>query len=252
MWNKTRFYFLASLLILLCFPTLSFSDPFSLARGFFYSHQYEKAAECYAKELGSLKRPNAEINYRIGLCYYLMGDVDRSQKFWGNAKKENPGIFEGRNFRISSNAMAPQLITGDHILVDNEFYKFKKILRGDVILFLYPLDTNKTFIKRVIGLPGDKIEMQGKKLYINDIEFRDIYATYSKPVKDKQHFGPVEVPKDCYFVLGDNRDHSYDSRFWGFVHKDLIFGKALVIYFSSPERYSLEKSRPSRAGKIIR
>ena len=104
MCNKTRFYFLASLWILLCYPSVSFSDTFSLARGFFYSHQYEKAAECYAKELGSLIRPNAEINYRIGLCYYLMGDVDRSQKFWGNAKKENSGIFKGRSFRISSKA----------------------------------------------------------------------------------------------------------------------------------------------------
>ena len=148
--------------------------------------------------------------------------------------------------------MEPTLLVGDHILVNKFIYGIKipfvhKTLipikepgREDVIVFIYPVDKSKDFIKRVIGLPGDTIEMTGEKIYINGEPFHDRHGVYLETAHRKSNpgnpprFGPVTVPPGHVFVMGDNRDHSYDSRFWGFVSLDAIKGKAFVIYWSWP------------------
>ncbi len=158
--------------------------------------------------------------------------------------------FVVQAFKIPSGSMEPTLLIGDHLLVSKFIYGTKipftdiKVLplkepeRGDVIVFIYPVDPSKDFIKRVIGLSGDKVEVINKKVYVNDKPIEDIHAHHAdnliipKGSESRDNFGPVTVPKDSLFVMGDNRDRSYDSRFWGFVNKSEIKGKAFIIYWS--------------------
>lgn len=110
--------------------------------------------------------------------------------------------------------------------------------REDIIVFKYPKDESKDFIKRVIGLPGDTVEVRNKEVYVNEKLIDDTYAIHRddngpfRAVPKRDNYGPVSVPLDSYFVMGDNRDRSLDSRFWGFVHFSKIKGKAFIIYWS--------------------
>jgi signal peptidase I len=155
--------------------------------------------------------------------------------------------FVVQAFKIPSGSMEPTLLVGDHILVNKFIYGIKlpyfqttlipisTPARGDIIVFIYPEDRSKDFIKRVIGIPGDKIQMQDKQILINGKPFDDKHGYYDERAGNtNRSFGPVVVPKDQYFVMGDNRDHSMDSRFWGFVPSEDIKGKAFIIYWSWP------------------
>lgn len=155
--------------------------------------------------------------------------------------------FVVQAFKIPSGSMEPTLLVGDHILVNKFLYGIKlpyvqttlipisEPKRGDIIVFIYPEDKSKDFIKRVIGIPGDKIQLQGRQIFINDQLFEDRHGYYDeKAGNPNRSFGPVVVPKDHYFVMGDNRDHSLDSRFWGFVPSTSVKGKAFIIYWSWP------------------
>ena len=149
-------------------------------------------------------------------------------------------------YKIPSGSMMPTLVVGDHILVNKFIYGVKipylrktiipvtQPKRGDVIVFMFPLDKSKDFIKRVIGLPGDEIEIIGRKVYINGKLYKDEHAYYDNDKVQPQRFGPVKVPEWGLFVMGDNRNHSYDSRFWGFVPLSYVKGKAMIIYWSWP------------------
>ena len=171
-------------------------------------------------------------------------------------------------FKIPSGSMIPTLKIGDHILVNKFIYGTKlpftdRIIiplrrpnRGDIIVFKFPDDEKKDFIKRVIGLPGDLVEIKGKKVYINGSPIDDSYAVHSDPmlypsgIQPRDNFGPLTVPQDSYFVMGDNRDFSLDSRYWGFVKLNKIKGKAFIIYWSwnGEERWL----RWERIGMLIR
>ncbi len=178
-------------------------------------------------------------------------------------------------FKIPSGSMIPTLRIGDHLLVnkfvygpripftDTRLFTGAEPKRGDIIVFKYPENETKNFIKRVVGLPGDKIEIKNGVLFINDqpvaVKEKGVYNDqdekalspfYPKPelleeqlgiVKHQilylhtqtgYDFGPVLVPKDSAFVMGDNRDNSQDSRVWGFVRMNKILGKAFIIYWS--------------------
>jgi signal peptidase I len=146
-------------------------------------------------------------------------------------------------FKIPSGSMKPTLLVGDHILVNKFIYGIKlpftdKILiplsepeRGDVVVFKFPLDTRKDYIKRVIGLPGDRVQLVNKQLLINGQPTKDPHASYSMN-GNMRMFGPVTVPSGHLFVMGDNRDESSDSRVWGFVPRPYLKGKAFLIYWS--------------------
>lgn len=154
--------------------------------------------------------------------------------------------FVVQAFKIPSGSMEPTLLVGDHILVNKFIYGVKlpfirktiipiqQPRRNDVIVFIYPKDPSKDFIKRVIGLPGDRIEMLGHSIYINGKLFRDKHGVYTTSPDSSARFGPVIVPQGHLFVMGDNRDHSYDSRFWGFVPLASVKGKAFIVYWSWP------------------
>ncbi len=151
--------------------------------------------------------------------------------------------FVVQAFKIPSGSMKPTLLVGDHILVNKFIYgvkipftdkvlvKISKPERGDVIVFKYPLDTSKDYIKRVVGLPGDTVELANKQLRINGSPIEDPHASYSIQ-GNLRKFGPVTVPAGHLFVMGDNRDESSDSRVWGFVPISYLKGKAFLIYWS--------------------
>lgn len=156
--------------------------------------------------------------------------------------------FVVQAFKIPSESMKPTLLVGDHILVNKFIYGIKLPFfqttlipigspdRGDIIVFIYPEDESKDYIKRVIGLPGDKLQIQGKQIFVNGLAFEDKYGRYDDRVGNsiRPPEGKWDVPKGHYFVMGDNRDHSADSRFWGFVPSQNIKGKAFIIYWSWP------------------
>lgn len=153
-------------------------------------------------------------------------------------------------FKIPSGSMIPTLQIGDHILVNKLAYgirvplwghylmDFGKVQRGDVIVFIFPEDRSKDFIKRVVAVAGDTVEIRGKKIYINGQQVQDPYAHFEGDdpqnllPASRDDFGPTKVPENHLFVMGDNRDRSYDSRFWGFVNLDDVRGKAFLIYWS--------------------
>jgi signal peptidase I len=161
--------------------------------------------------------------------------------------------FVVQAFKIPSGSMEPTLLVGDHILVNKFIYGIRIPFSGktmvpisephreDVIVFVYPEDKTKDFIKRVIGLPGDTLEFRDHEILVNGKLFTDKHAYYSKSEEKGGNFGNpirygprVAVPSGHYFVMGDNRDQSYDSRWWGFVSEDAIKGKAFIIYWSWP------------------
>jgi len=158
--------------------------------------------------------------------------------------------FVVQAFKIPSGSMEDTLAIGDHILVNKFIYGTKipftdkRILtirdprRGDVIVFEYPEDPSKDFIKRVVGTPGDEIEVRNKKVYVNGTLYENPHEVHKEkdviPAEQnpRDNLGPVKVPENSYFVMGDNRDRSYDSRFWGFVKNPKIKGLAFIKYWS--------------------
>lgn len=175
--------------------------------------------------------------------------------------------FVVQAFKIPSSSMEPTLLVGDHILVNKFIYgiripligkkvfRFSKPQRGDVIVFIFPRDKSKDFIKRVIGLPGDTVEIRNRKIYINDHLIEDPWGVYSSwGPTTPDNYGPIKVPFHSLFVLGDNRNNSQDSRYWGFVPLDDVLGKAFIMYWSWNLRSTslVSKVRWNRIGRLIR
>jgi signal peptidase I len=171
-------------------------------------------------------------------------------------------------FKIPSGSMIPTLAIGDHILVNKLSYgvripfwedyliEFQKPDRGDVIVFIFPEDRSKDFIKRVVAVGGDTVEIRQKKVHINSKPVADSHAYFKdgdfagEIQAGQNNFGPRTVPEGHLFVMGDNRDSSHDSRFWGFVNLDDVRGKAFLIYWSwdGTDRWV----RWERLGNLIR
>ncbi len=161
-------------------------------------------------------------------------------------------------FQIPSSSMERNLLIGDHLLVNKAVYSsfnsgsllgkllpFKEPRRGDVVVFKFPNDPTKDYVKRVIGVPGDTVEIRQKQVYINGQSLQETYKQhtdgYIYALGDaegnqsgamRDNFGPVKVPENDLFVMGDNRDNSYDSRYWGFLPRQNLKGKPLFIYWS--------------------
>ncbi|SRR5579875_387084 len=185
-------------------------------------------------------------------------------------------------YKIPSGSMEPTLLIGDHILVNkldfglrmpdsffgvrplsgiipygHYLFHLEPIQRGDVVVFVFPPDPTKDFIKRVIAVGGDTVEVRGKSVYVNGNKIDDPHAYYDPSesettIAPRDHYGPVTVPKGEVFVMGDNRERSYDSRFWGFVPDNNVEGRAMVIYWSwDSDDNSFLHIRWSRFGRII-
>ncbi len=140
-------------------------------------------------------------------------------------------------FKIPSRSMIPTLLIGDHVLADMRAYHDRPPDRGEMIVFDYPVDPAKVFMKRVIGLPGETIEIRDKAVFIDGSPLDEPYVAHVEganpsTLSPRDNFGPLEIPTGSYFVMGDNRDRSYDSRFWGPVAGAAIHGRIHVIYWS--------------------
>jgi signal peptidase I len=150
-----------------------------------------------------------------------------------------------RAYRIPSATMEPTLLLGDHILTDNAVYRAQQPRRGDIVVFKYPGDEQRDFLKRIVGVPGDEIALRGEQVYVNGRLLEEPYVQAgAAPSPTAASCGyaygcqPLLVPADSFFVLGDNRERSVDSRYWGFVKREKIVGRALVIYWSwDPARH---------------
>jgi len=176
--------------------------------------------------------------------------------------------FVVQAFKIPTGSMENNLLIGDHLLVnkfvlgpsesrlERALLPLGTIRRGDVVVFKYPEEPERDFIKRVIGLPGETIELKQKKVYVNGTPLDEPYVHFLEPpgaagsasevtsLDVRERFGPVTVPADRYFVMGDNRDNSQDSRYWGFLPRDYVKGRALIIYWS----YEAEREDYEDAG----
>jgi len=162
--------------------------------------------------------------------------------------------FVVQAFKIPTGSMENNLLIGDHLLVNKFIFgptplkigravlPVRSIRRGDIVVFKYPDEPDRDFIKRVIGLPGETIELRNKKVYVNGAPLDEPYVHFLTPPSAdyqevtsydvRERFGPVTVPAEQYFVMGDNRDNSQDSRYWGFLPRGHVKGKALLIYWS--------------------
>jgi signal peptidase I len=165
-------------------------------------------------------------------------------------------IFVFQAFKIPSGSMEDNLKVGDHIIVNKFIYGRKSdsplaklipirdVRRGDVIVFRFPEDPQTDFVKRVVGLPGETVVIRDKQVSINGKLLDEPYVVFDdptiyprqpalpEPYRSRDQYGPVVVPDGQYFAMGDNRDRSHDSRFWGFVPRSLIKGKAFMVYWS--------------------
>jgi signal peptidase I len=182
--------------------------------------------------------------------------------------------FVVQAFKIPTGSMENNLLIGDHLLVnkfvlaptesrvERSILPIGAIRRGDVIVFKYPEDPDRDFIKRVIGLPGETVELREKKVYVNGKALDEPYAHYLQPAAEesalhevtssdvRERYGPVTVPANQYFVMGDNRDNSQDSRYWGFLPRANVKGRALLIYWSyEAERGDYEEEG---AGAVVK
>jgi len=137
--------------------------------------------------------------------------------------------FVAQAFRVQGTSMEPLLHDGDRIVVNKFVYRFSPIARGDVVVFWYPRDPSTSFIKRVVALPGDRIEMRRGHLYVNGREMPEAYV--SRERRDNDTFAPTAVTAGHYFVLGDNRRGSNDSRSWGEVPEKYIYGRAILRFW---------------------
>jgi signal peptidase I len=182
--------------------------------------------------------------------------------------------FVFQAFKIPSGSMEENLLIGDHILVNKFIYgptvsrldkallPFRDVRRGDVVVFRWPVDPSRDFIKRAVGLPGDVVRLVDKRLYVNGKRVADEGYTYhtdpvtypggaaQSPGHSRDNFGPVRVPPGSYFCLGDNRDNSHDSRFWGIVPANHLKGRALVIYWSFEEEPFEVGDGPGPTGRL--
>jgi len=164
--------------------------------------------------------------------------------------------FVFQAFKIPTGSMENNLLIGDHLLVNKFVFgpdmgpaerallPERPVRRGDIVVFKYPEDPERDFIKRVIGLPGETLEVRDKRVYINGTRLEEPYVHYLEPPRAlsalsevtsydlRERYGPVRIPADKLFVMGDNRDNSQDSRYWGMLPREYVKGRALMIYWS--------------------
>lgn len=188
-------------------------------------------------------------------------------------------IFVFQAFKIPTPSMEDNLKVGDHIIVNKFIYgpkgdgplswlaPLRDIRRGDIIVFRFPQDPEVDYVKRVIGLPGDTIRIRDKRVSVNGKELPEPYVIHldpqmypegqflPEPYRSRDHFGPFEVPPGQYFAMGDNRDRSSDSRFWGTVPRSHIKGRAFMVYWSfglAPEKGNRWNDRARELWKVVR
>jgi signal peptidase I len=172
--------------------------------------------------------------------------------------------FVFQAYKIPTGSMEPNLLVGDHILVNKFIYGAgadssglpmlpeRTVRRGDVVVFRAPEQPDEDFIKRVVAVGGDRVEVRDGIVYVNDEAADEPFAYHASSYH--KDYGPAQVPEGAVFCLGDNRDNSRDSRYWGPVPVELLKGRALFVYWSydAPERHGFADSFGERLGEVVR
>ncbi|HVG23645.1 MAG TPA: signal peptidase I [Thermoanaerobaculia bacterium] len=187
-------------------------------------------------------------------------------------------IFAFQAFKIPSGSMEDNLKIGDHIIVNKFIYgpqapvlrgvlPLRDVRRGDVIVFRSPERPEIDFVKRVIALPGETVTIRDKKVFVDGRQLDEPYTVFDdprvypagpflpEPYRSRDQFGPLTVPAGEYFAMGDNRDHSHDSRYWGTVPRGMIKGRAFMVYWSfdmQPPQGGTMRERMSELGSVLR
>src|SRR5207237_298069 len=147
---------------------------------------------------------------------------------------------------VPTESMTPTILVGDHFFLDKlafpanyphalqKYLPIRTIHRGEIVAFWSPENPNMRLVKRVIGLPGETLEIRDREVYIDGVKLNEPYTVHTDPREyaQRDNYGPVEIPGDQFFMMGDNRDNSYDSRFWGFAPRESLIGKPLFVYWS--------------------
>jgi signal peptidase I len=173
------------------------------------------------------------------------------------AQENIPATIKGdfvQAFKLSSKSMAPSILKGDRIMVEKWFSKREGIHREDIIIFPFPKDETRAFIKRVVGLPGETLEIKKQKVFINGQALDEPYAFHSEPVKSepiapRDDLAQIIIPEGMLFVMGDNRENSLDSRYFGFIEVSKVMGKVKMLYWSYDKKES--QVRWNRIGKLV-
>ena len=189
-------------------------------------------------------------------CIYDAVSISRKKRNYELAKYNSASVYAGcfvifsllipllvsaaiktyivQAYKVPGGSMVPSLLIGDYFLVNKHIYRTSEPKRGEIIVFPFPEDTERDFVKRLIAIGGDTVEIRNKKLYVNDREQIEPYKIHTdrRMRAKRDNVGPITVPHGQLFFLGDNRDYSYDSRFWGFVPRDAIKGRAISLYWS--------------------
>src|SRR6201988_1784296 len=156
-------------------------------------------------------------------------------------------VFFYQPVKVEGTSMAPLLSDQERIFINKFVYHFEPIGRGDVVVFWYPLDRTKSFIKRVVGLPGDEVEIRRGRVYINGKTLEEPYVP--SQYIDTAAYGPVQIPRDEYFVMGDHRISSNDSRIFGPVPSAFIYGKAVFAYWPWTQFGSISSVNASESSR---
>jgi signal peptidase I len=147
-------------------------------------------------------------------------------------------VFLYQPVKVEGTSMLPELVDQERIFVNKFVYRIEKISRRDIVVFWYPMDPSKSYIKRVIGMPGDTVEVRRGVVYVNDKPLDEPYLT--PEFMDRRSYQPVYVDSGFYYVLGDHRNQSNDSRMWGLVPEKYIYGKAVFRYWPMNKMGSLD------------
>lgn len=212
---------------------------FALKDAFESSEIINRSSRTFLKTEGNLVR--AFIILMIAIEVIPFGDIVKTH------------IIQA--YKIPAASMLPTLEIGDHILVNKTSWGKASNKRGEIVVFKYPEDPQRNFIKRIVAIGGDTIEIRNKVVYVNGSSLSEPYIQHTDPLikqvrtDPRDNVGPYTVPQNKFFVMGDNRDQSYDSRYWGYVPDEYIIGKALKIYWSWDTKNT--KVRWDRIGKGI-
>jgi signal peptidase I len=243
-------------LIIVCFFYLCqlfyplFGMSITIASLLFYVYFCIVDAVNVARGLEQNYTPKKENRWYYYLSFYLIGGFIVFPVVQSTAKK-----YVAQTYRVSSGSMRHTLQAGDYIVANKLLYIYSDPKRGDVVVFPSPKDPDRTYLNRVVGLGGETIEIRNKRVLIDSHFLDESYAihlderTRSGLQNSRDNLGPMTLPPDSLFVMGDNRDQSYDSRFYGFIQKKSIEGKASKIYWSWDEQAF--RVRWNRIGKAI-
>lgn len=208
---------------------------FDLAPGNFWEQHLAK----YYTETLSLEETQALVDdYEHQVLTSLSRVQDLRQSFVTDRLPNLLPVVRARSqsFEISNVTMVPTLLPGDQVILNRSAYQTVTPQRGDIILYRYPDEEGKLFVHRVVGLPGDRIEIRRQVLMVNDEPVSEPYAQHTdRPMERgnvRDHLGPIIVPPDSYFLLGDNREESMDSRFLGAISRATILGQIVFLYWS--------------------